>query len=264
MRALYTAATGMAAQELSVQVISNNIANLNTTGFKRQTVQFQDLYYEQQKRAGSATSDQNTQVPAGIFIGTGVKTTGTPRNMSQGNLSPTEGTYDLAINGEGFFKIQKPDGTYAYTRDGSFSPDGQGRLVTTDGYLVEPTITIPTTAKSYSVSPQGQVSIVVAGTATPQVLGQLTMTRFINKTGLESLGNNLYGETSASGPAVDGLAGTDSMGTLQQGYIENANVNSVTEITTLISAQRAYEFNSKVVSAADQMMSTAAQIFRAS
>ncbi len=264
MRALYTAATGMAAQELAVQVISNNVANLNTTGFKRQTVQFQDLLYEQQRRAGTATSDQNTQVPYGVFIGTGVKTSGTPRIMSQGNLSPTERTYDLAINGEGFFKIQKPDGTYAYTRDGSFSTDGQGRLVTTDGYLVEPTITVPINSTSYSVNGLGQVSVVIPGTVTPQILGQLTMTHFINKTGLESLGNNLYGETAASGPAVDGLAGADGVGTLQQGYVESANVNSVTEITSLISAQRAYEFNSKVITAADQMMSTTAQMFRAS
>ncbi len=263
MRALYTAATGMAAQELSVQVISNNVANLRTSGFKRQTVQFQDLLYEQQRRPGSVTSDQNTQVPAGVFIGTGVKTTATPRIMSQGNLSPTERTYDAAINGEGFFKILKPDGSIAYTRDGSFDLDSQGRLVTTDGYVVEPGITVPTNATSYSVSPQGQVTVVLPGNVTPQTLGQITMSRFINKVGLESLGNNLYGETAASGPAVDGLAGADGIGTLQQGYLEDANVNSVTEITALISAQRAYEFNSKVVTAADQMLSATAQMFRA-
>ena len=263
MRALYTAATGMAAQELSVQVISNNIANLRTTGFKRQTVNFQDLLYDQQRRAGSLTSNQNTQVPAGVFIGTGVKTTSTPRVMSQGNLSPTERTYDLAINGEGFLKIQKPDNTIAYTRDGSLDLDSQGRLVTNDGYLVDPTITVPNNASSYSVSPQGIVTVVLPNQAQPQQLGQITMTRFVNKVGLESLGNNLYGETAASGPPIDGLAGADGIGTLQQGYTEDANVNSVTEITGLISAQRAYEFNSKVVTAVDQMLSTTAQIFRA-
>jgi len=262
MRALYTASTGMAAQELSVQVISNNIANLRTTGYKRQTVHFQDLLYDQQRRAGSLTSNQNTQVPAGVFIGTGVKITGTPRVMSQGNLSPTERTYDLAINGEGFFKIQKPDNTTAYTRDGSFDLDSQGRLVTADGYLIDPAITVPNNATSYAVSPQGIVTVVLPGNPTPQQLGQLTLTRFVNKVGLESLGNNLYGETAASGPPIDGNPGNDSLGTLQQGYTEDANVNSVTEITALITAQRAYEFNSKVVTAVDQMLQTTAQIFR--
>ena len=263
MRALYTAATGMAAQELSVQIISNNVANLRTSGFKRQTAQFQDLLYDQQRRAGSVTSNQNTQVPSGVFVGTGVKTTATPRIMSQGNLSPTERTYDLAVNGEGFFKIQKPDNSIAYTRDGSFDLDSQGRLVTADGYLVDPTVTVPSNATSYSVSPQGQVSVVLPGQVQPQQLGQVTMSRFVNKVGLESLGNNLYGETAASGPAIDGTAGADGIGTLQQGYLEDSNVNSVTEITGLISAQRAYEFNSKIVTAVDQMLTTTAQMFRA-
>jgi flagellar basal-body rod protein FlgG len=262
MRALYTAGTGMAAQELAVQVISNNVANLSTNGFKRQVVQFQDLLYDQQRRAGSLTSQQNTQVPNGVFVGTGVKVTGTPRIMSQGNLSPTEGTYDLAINGEGFFKIQMPDGTLSYSRDGSFSLDSQGRLVTTDGYVVDPGITVPQNSTNYSVSSTGLVTVVVPGQVAPQTVGQLTLTHFINKGGLESLGGNLYGITAASGPAVDALPGAEGQGTLQQGYIETSNVNSVTEITNLISAQRSYEFNSKVVSAADQMLSTTSSMFR--
>jgi flagellar basal-body rod protein FlgG len=261
MRALQSAATGMMAQELNVQVISNNIANVRTTGYKRQTVHFQDLLYENFRRAGSATSEQ-TQVPAGTFIGSGVKTVSTGRVMSQGNLTPTEKQYDVAIRGEGLFKIRMPDGRTTYTRDGSFDLDAQGQLVTRDGYQVEPGITIPNNATSVSINSLGTVEVTVPGQTAPQQLGQLQLTRFINKVGLESIGDNLFVETSASGPAIDGVGGGEGFGTLQQNYLEEGNVQAVTELTSLIAAQRAYEMNSKVITAADQMMSATTQMFR--
>ena len=257
MRALQTAATGMAAQELNVQTISNNIANLRTTGFKRQQAQFQDLLYENLRRAGSATSDQGTQMPAGLSIGSGVKTVSTPRDMSQGNLNSTGKPYDVAIRGEGYFKIRMPDGTAAYTRDGSFNLDAQGQLVTQNGYLVEPGITVPQTATAVSISNQGIVQATLPGQTAQQNIGTIQLSRFINKTGLNSVGDNLFTETAASGQAVDGNPGQDGFGNLQQNYLEDANVNAVTEISGLIAAQRAYEMNSKVIEATDQMLQTA-------
>ena len=262
MRALYTAATGMMAQELNVQVISNNIANVRTTGYKRQRIHFQDLLYEHIRRAGTQTSDQNTQVPAGTFVGSGVKTASTGRVMSQGNLSPTEKEYDVAIRGEGFFRIQMPDGRTAYSRDGSFDLDSQGRLVTRDGYLVQPGITVPNNATGVSINAQGTVEVTLPGQTAPQQLGQIQLSRFINKVGLESIGDNLFVETTGSGPAIDGLGGEEGFGTLQQNYLEECNVQAVTELSSLIAAQRAYEMNSKVISAADQMMQSTTQIMR--
>lgn len=263
MRALYTAATGMMAQEKNVEVISNNVANMRTTGFKRQTIHFQDLLYEHQRRAGSPTSDQNTQVPAGIFIGSGAKVVATPRIMSQGNVSQTERTYDMAIRGEGFFRVQLPDGRIAFTRDGGFETDAQGRITTKEGYLVDPGITIPQNATSVAVAQDGQVTAMVPGNTTPQTLGQITMSRFINKVGLESMGDNLFLETPGSGPAIDGTPNTEGFGNLQQGYLEESNVNAVTEIASMIQAQRAYELNSKIISGADQMLTATANMFRA-
>ncbi|KRE23239.1 flagellar basal-body rod protein FlgG [Bosea sp. Root483D1] len=262
MRALYTAATGMMAQELNVQVISNNIANVRTTGYKRQRIHFQDLLYEHVRRAGTQTSDQNTQVPAGTFIGSGVKTASTGRVMSQGNLTPTEKQYDVAVRGEGFFRIQMPDGRTAYSRDGSFDLDSQGRLVTRDGYQVQPGITVPNNATGVNINAQGTVEVNLPGQTAPQQLGQIQLTRFINKVGLESIGDNLFIETAGSGPAIDGLGGEEGFGTLQQNYLEEGNVQAVTELSSLIAAQRAYEMNSKVISAADQMMQSTTQIMR--
>jgi flagellar basal-body rod protein FlgG len=262
MRALYAAATGMAAQELNVQVISNNIANLRTTGYKRQQAHFQDLLYQNLRRAGTATSDQGNQLPAGLALGSGVKTTSTARVMSQGTLSSTEKTYDVAVRGEGFFQITMPDGRTAYTRDGSFDLDSQGQIVTRDGYLMNPNITVPNNATSVTISASGIVQATVPGQTAPQNLGQIQMARFVNKVGLESIGDNLFTETQASGPAITGNPDTDGFGTLQQSYLEEANVNAVTEISSLIAAQRAYEMNSKVVTAADQMLSTTSQMFR--
>jgi flagellar basal-body rod protein FlgG len=262
MRALHTAATGMMAQERNVEVIANNVANMRTTGFKRQKIHFQDLLYEQQRRAGSPTSDQNTQLPAGLFMGSGTKVVATPRVMSQGNVSVTERTYDLALRGEGFFRIQLPDGRTAYTRDGGFETDAQGRLVTKDGYLVDPGITVPQDAMSVAVNQLGQVTALLPGQTAPQALGQFTLARFINKVGLESIGDNLYLETAGSGPAIDGTPGTEGFGNLQQGYLEDSNVNAVTEIAAMIQAQRAYELNSKVITGADQMLQATSNLFR--
>jgi flagellar basal-body rod protein FlgG len=262
MRALHTAATGMMAQELNVQVISNNIANMRTTGYKRQRAEFQDLLYEQVRRVGTQTSTQGNMLPVGIELGGGVKTVGTPRIMTQGTLLPTGNTLDVAIRGEGFFKIQMPDGTFTYTRDGSFLMDAQGRIVTPQGNVVQPAITIPQNATAITINGQGQVSATVTGSTTPSVLGQLTLTRFINKAGLQSVGDNLFVETPASGTPQDSTPSTDGLGDLQQGNLEQANVEAVTEISDLIAAQRAYEMNSKVITAADQMLQSTASMMR--
>jgi flagellar basal-body rod protein FlgG len=262
MHALQTAATGMAAQDLHVQVISNNIANMATTGYKRQRAEFSDLLYEHLRRIGTQSSDQGNILPVGIDLGTGVKTVGTPRVMTQGSLSQTGNAFDLAITGEGFFKIQMPDGTFSYTRDGSFQMDGTGRLVTAQGYVVQPGITVPQNATAFTVNTQGQVSVIAVGSTTPTILGQLTVTRFINQAGLLSIGDNLLQETPASGTPQDGLAATNGAGSIQQSSLEQSNVDSVTEISDLIAAQRAYEMNSKVITAADQMLSSVVALQR--
>jgi flagellar basal-body rod protein FlgG len=262
MRALHTAATGMMAQELNVQVISNNIANMRTTGYKRQRAEFQDLLYEHVRRIGTQTSDQGNILPVGIDLGSGVKTVGTPRVMTQGSLSPTGKDFDVAIRGEGFFKIQMPDGTFAYTRDGSFEMDAQGRIVTAQGNLVQPGITVPQNASSITINQQGTVSVTIPGQTATQVLGQISLTRFINKAGLQAIGDNLFTETPASGTPQDGVPNVDGMGNLQQGNLEQANVEAVTEISDLIAAQRAYEMNAKVITATDQMLSSTANLMR--
>ena len=262
MRALHTAATGMMAQELNVQVISNNIANMRTTGYKRQRAQFSDLLYEHVRRIGTQTSDQGNILPVGVDLGSGVKTVGTPRLMNQGTLAPTGSELDVAIRGEGFFKIQLPDGTFAYTRDGSFQMDAQGRIVTAQGNVVNPGITIPQNSTGLTINSQGQVSATQQGQTVPVVIGQLTLTRFINKAGLLSIGDNLFQETPASGTPQDGVPSTDGAGDIQQGNLEQANVEAVSEISDLIAAQRAYEMNGKVVTAADQMLSTTSNMMR--
>src|ERR1700681_4646266 len=233
MRALYTAATGMAAQELNVQVISNNIANMRTTGYKKQRAAFQDLIYDHVRRVGAQASDQGTILPVGVDIGGGVKTVGTPRLMSQGTIAPTGNDLDIAVRGEGFFKIQVPDGTYAYTRDGSFQMDAQGRI-----------------------------AVLLPGSTTPSIVGQIGLTRFINKAGLQPIGDNLFTDTPASGTPQDGIANTDGFGDMQQSNLEQANVEVVSEISDLIAAQRAYEMNAKVISAADQMLQSTSNLFR--
>jgi flagellar basal-body rod protein FlgG len=262
MRALATAATGMMAQELNVQVISNNIANMRTTGYKRQSAEFQDLLYEHVRRIGTQTSTQGNILPVGIDLGGGVKTVGTPRLMTQGTLAATGADLDVAIRGEGFFKVLMPDGTFTYTRDGSFQMDAQGRIVTAAGNVVQPGINIPTNAQSITVNAQGQVSATVPGSSSPSVLGQLVLTRFVNKAGLQPVGDNLFVETPASGTPQDGTPNVDGYGDLQQGNLEQANVEAVTEITNLIAAQRAYEMNGKVITAADQMLQSTSQLMR--
>lgn len=262
MQALHTAATGMAAQELNVQVISNNIANLRTTGFKKQTASFQDLIYEHVRRVGAQASDQGTILPVGVDIGGGVKTVGTPRSMTQGTLSQTGNDLDLALSGEGFFKILMPDGSYQYTRDGTFQMDNQGRIVTAQGNPVQPTMTIPNNASGLSVSEQGQVSVTLPGSSTSTIVGQLGVTRFINKAGLQPVGNNQFTETPSSGAPQDGTANSEGYGKITQGSLEQANVDVVSEMSDLIAAQRAYEMNAKVISAADQMMQSTTALFR--
>ena len=262
MRALNTAATGMMAQELNVQVIANNIANMRTTGYKRQRAEFQDMLYEHVRRIGTQTTDQGNILPVGVDRGSGVKPVGTPRIMTQGTLTQTGGDLDVAIRGEGFFKILMPDGTFAYTRDGSFQMDAQGRIVTAQGNVVQPGITIPQNSSSLTINSQGQVSVVVSGSTTPTILGQLALTRFINKAGLLPIGDNMFTETPASGAPQDGVPNTNGMGDLQQGNLEQANVEAVTEISDLIAAQRAYEMNSKVISATDQMLQSVVGLYR--
>ena len=262
MQALQTAATGMAAQELSVQVIANNIANMQTTGYKKQTAAFQDLIYQHVRRIGAQSSSQGTILPIGIDIGGGVKTVGTPRSMTQGTLSRTGNDLDLAITGNGFFKIQMPDGTFQYTRDGTFQMDNQGRIVNAQGNLVQPAITIPQNASGLTVNQQGQVSVTLPGQTNSTIVGQISLTRFVNQAGLLPVGNNLYQETPASGPPQDGLANAEGYGTITQGSLEQANVDVVSEMSNMIAAQRAYEMNAKVISAADEMLQTTAGLFR--
>ncbi|MDE1935911.1 flagellar basal-body rod protein FlgG [Bradyrhizobium sp.] len=264
MQALHTAATGMAAQELMVQVISNNIANLQTTGYKKQTADFQDLIYQHIARVGAQASQQGTILPIGIDIGGGVKTVGTPRAMTQGTLSQTGNDLDLAITGEGFFKILMPDGTFQYTRDGTFQMDNTGRIVNAEGNPVQPTITIPQNATGLTVNAQGQVSVQPQGSSslTSQIIGQLTLTRFVNKAGLQPVGNNNFVDTPSSGQPQDGIATLQGFGTINQGSLENSNVDVVSEMSNLIAAQRAYEMNGKVINAADQMMQSATALFR--
>jgi len=260
MQALYIAASGMMAQELNVEVISNNIANMRTTGFKRQRAEFQDLLYQIIRRAGSETSDSGTQLPSGVEIGSGVKTGATPRMMSQGNVEPTGKNLDVAIRGEGLFIIQLPDGRTAYTRDGAFQRDATGQLVTIEGYQVQPGIIVPDNARDVSISASGVVEAFLDNAPAATQLGQLQLARFANPAGLEGIGDNLFVETSASGTAQSGTPAADSFGNLLQGHLELSNVNAVTEIADLIAAQRAYEMNARVISGADEMLSATSQL----
>ncbi|PLX37239.1 MAG: flagellar basal-body rod protein FlgG [Hyphomicrobiales bacterium] len=260
MKALYSAATGMMAQELNVEVISNNIANMRTTGFKRQRAEFHDLLYSSQRRMGSVTSQAGTMVPSGVQIGSGVRTVATPRVMSQGNVNSTENELDVAIRGEGFFVVQLPDGRTAYSRDGSFERDANGTLVTSDGYTIEPGITIPDNASNLTINQYGTVQAIIGTASEPTTLGQLQLARFVNKGGLDAIGDNLFLETSSSGPAQVATAGEEGYGTLLQSHLELANVNAVTEIADLIAAQRAYEMNARVIKGADEMLSATANL----
>ena len=260
MRSLSVAATGMMAQQLHVEVISNNIANMTTTGYKRRRAEFQDLLYQNQRRIGSSSSAEGTVVSAGVQLGLGVKTAAVYRIHEQGELINTENSFDLAIQGDGYFVVELPNGDLAYTRSGNFQLSPDGELVTPDGYKISPGITVPQDAVSVSINQEGTVSAKIAGQVEEQELGQLQLATFVNEAGLEAMGSNLLQETSASGEALGGPPGTEGLGTVLQGFLESSNVNPVQEITALIAAQRAYDMNSKVISASDEMMATVTQL----
>ncbi len=256
MRALSIAATGMAAQEQNLEVIANNIANINTTGFKRSRAEFTDLIYQTERVMGVSSRGRDATVPEGAQVGLGVRTAAIRSLQIQGALTNTGNTLDLAISGRGWFQVTTPAGDTVYTRDGAFNTNANGQLVTTDGYTVTPSILIPPTTTSVTVSQTGVVTATIPGQTTPQQLGQLTIANFVNEAGLQALGSNLFQQTAASGQPTVGVPGDTAFGILQQGYLEASNVDPVSEITNLISAQRAYEMNSKVIQAADQMSGT--------
>src|SRR5215831_5915264 len=260
MQALRTAATGMAAQQMNVEVISNNIANMNTVAFKKQRAEFQDLLYQTLEQAGAQSSDQGTIVPTGVQIGAGVKAGSVYRIGTQGPMTATGNKFDLAIEGRGFFQVLLPTGETAYSRAGNLSVNDQGQLVTQDGYQIQPAISIPQDATDVSISKSGQVQVTQPGSTTPNVVGQIELATFVNDGGLSAQGGNLFLQTAASGAPTTGTPGQQGVGTLMQGYTEASNVDPVSEITALIVAQRAYEMNSKVISTADQMLGVANQV----
>ena len=256
MRSLDIAGTGMQAQQTNVEVISNNIANMTTTGFKRSRAEFQDLLYQNLRRVGSNSSDNGTIVPSGAQLGLGVKTAAIYRIHEQGNIQQTSNSLDVAIKGKGYFQITLPSGDTAYTRDGTFSLSPDGQIVTADGYPVAPGITIPQNAQDVSINAGGDVQVTIAGQTASQTVGTLNLATFANEAGLASTGDNLYLATSASGNPVTGNPNSTGFGSVMAGFVETSNVNVVTEITNLITAQRAYEMNSRVITTSDQMSST--------
>jgi flagellar basal-body rod protein FlgG len=256
-RSLNVAATGMAAQETQLDTISNNLANANTSGYKHQDAQFEDLLYQNTRSA--AQNADGTVAPTGTQVGTGVRVVATTRSFSQGTLTQTGNPLDIAIEGQGFFAVQKTDGTLGYTRAGSFQLDAQGRISTPDGLPLEPPITVPTNATSVSIAADGTVSALQPGSTSPSTVGQITLTTFPNPNGLSADGHNLFTPTSSSGEAQTGPAGVEGRGSLMQGSLEGSNVDVVAEMVNLIRAQRSYEINSKVISAADEMLRNATQ-----
>ncbi len=260
MRSLSIAATGMLAQQLNVEVISNNIANINTTGYKRQRAEFQDLLYQDLLRAGTNSSGAGTVVPSGIQIGLGVKPAAVYRITEQGNLIITDNSLDLAINGKGLFAVELPSGETGYTRSGALGRSASGDLVTANGFIVQPGITIPDDAIDITINAEGEVFVKIDGQTAPQSVGQLQLANFPNEAGLQAIGDNLFLETTASGLATLGTPGAAGFGAIQQGALETSNVNVVAEITNLITAQRAYEMNSRVIQASDEMLSSVVQL----
>ena len=260
MRSLSIGATGMLAQQLNVEVISNNIANMNTTAYQRRRAEFQDLLYQNQRRVGSDSSDSGTIVPVGVQVGLGVKTAAVYRITEEGNLTLTENSLDLAINGNGYFQITLPSGETAYTRAGSFQLSNNGSIVTADGFQVNPGITVPANTVSLTVNGSGQVLATIDGQVAQSNLGQIQLANFSNEAGLLAIGDNLFLESTASGTATTGNPGSTGFGSLQQGFLETSNVNVVEEITNLITAQRAYEMNSKVIETSDEMMQQMSQV----
>jgi flagellar basal-body rod protein FlgG len=262
IRSLYTAATGMTAQQLNMDVIANNLANVNTTGFKRSRADFQDLLYQNWRAAGTSAAE-GAQVPTGIQVGLGTQTAAVERVLSQGDFRQTGNALDLVVEGEGFFQVQLTDGQIGYTRDGTFKLDSQGRVVNSDGNPLLPEITLPPEAGGrVTVAQDGTVFASLPGSATPQKLGQVQLARFVNPTGLESVGRNIYRPTAASGNPTTGTGGLDGFGTLGSGFLEMSNVKVVEEMVDMISAQRAYEINSKSIQAADEMLQVANNLRR--
>lgn len=261
MRALWTAGTGMVAQQANIDVISNNLANVNTSGFKKSRTDFQDLMYQTLRQAGSATGP-DTQLPSGIQMGHGVRQVATQKIYTEGNLQQTGNALDMCIEGDGFFQILMPDGSTAYSRDGAFKKDAQGRIVTSEGYPLQPQIDIPENATDIMISADGRVSATIPGQKEAQDLGQLQIVRFVNPAGLSSIGRNLLQETAASGTPVTSNPGADGAGTLTQRYLEMSNVQVVEEMVNMIVAQRAYEINSKAIQTADEMLGQAANLRR--
>ena len=259
INSLFISKTGMEAQQTQLDVISHNLANVSTTGYKRASAVFEDLIYQNLRQVGAQTTEES-QLPTGLHLGLGVRTVATSRNFLQGALQQSNNTLDVAINGNGFFEVTQPDGTTGYTRDGSFQVDAQGQLVTSSGLPVANGITIPQNASSISISADGVVSAVMPGNPAAQALGNLSMSTFINPAGLEPRGQNLYIETAASGQPQQGTPGTNGLGTIQQGYLEGSNVNVVQELVTMIQTQRAYEMNSKAIQTSDQMLAKLAQL----
>ena len=259
MRSLWIAKTGLDAQQTQLDVISNNLANVSTNGYKRSRAVFEDLLYQTMRPAGTQTTQQN-QVPAGLTLGTGARPVATVRNYGQGALQQTSSSFDLAVNGAGFFQVQLPDGMLAYTRDGSFQIDSQGQLVTNNGLVIDPGIVVPEGVKEVAIGQDGVVTATVAGQTQPIQLGQLQLATFINPPGLQPLGQNLFGETAASGVPVVNVPGLNGAGLINQGYVEAANVNVVEELVGMIQTQRAYEINSRAITTADQMLQRISQL----
>jgi flagellar basal-body rod protein FlgG len=256
MRSLHIAATGMLAQQTNVEVISNNLANMNTTGYKRRRAEFQDLIYQNLRRVGSQSSETGTILPSGAQVGLGVRTAAIYRVGEQGNLQQTENRFDLAIRGNGFFQIQLPSGEIAYTRDGTFALSPEGVIVSAEGFVLQPGITIPAAARDVTINASGEVLASIDGQVAPQNVGQIQTAIFANEGGLEAMGENLFRATAASGQAQVAAPGQPGHGQMMQGFIETSNVNVVSEITSLITAQRAYEMNSRVITASDEMLNT--------
>jgi flagellar basal-body rod protein FlgG len=261
IRALFTAATGMQAQQLNVDVISHNLANVNTTGFKRSRADFQDLLYQTLRQAGAASSNQ-TEVPTGIQLGLGTRTAAVQRLFVQGDFQHTQNQLDVAIDGDGFFQVLHPNGNVVYTRAGAFKLDSQGRVVSSDGYPLEPELTIPNNATSISIAPDGTVSVLQAGNPAPQQVGQIRLVNFANPAGLSGEGRSLFRTTTASGEPQEGAPGSDGLGPLSQGFLEVSNVSVVEEMVNLITGQRAYEINSKAIQAADEMLQVTSNLRR--
>ncbi len=259
IRSLWIAKTGMEAQQTQLDAISNNLANVSTNGYKKSHAVFEDLMYQNLRQAGGNSSEQTT-LPTGLQLGLGTRAVATARSFAQGNLQQTTNPLDVAVKGNGFFEIQLPDGTTGYTRDGSFQVSSQGQLVTNNGYIVNPGITIPNNAQSVTIAADGTVSVALPGQALPQTVGQIQLANFVNPAGLEPKGQNLYAETAASGTPNTGAPGANGMGQLQQGFVETSNVNVVEELVSMIQTQRAYELNSKAISTSDQMLQKLGQL----